>query len=186
MKKTYLFYLFKYGFTILFLISAITAFAQNAYVSGKVVDEKNQPLPGASVTIGGTTLGATTDVDGNFRINDVKPGTYTLTANFIGYNIIKKTITVSGSANVQANFQMQPTAQSLNEVVVVGYGTVRKSDVTGAVTNLGSKDLNPGPITNPLQQIAGKAAGVNISQVGSEPGTAPSVVLLLYKVAMIL
>ncbi len=168
-------YFFKYGLTMLFLINAFIAFAQNASVSGKVVDEKSQPLPGASVTIDGTTLGATTDVDGNYRINGVQPGTYSLTAQFVGYTPLKKSVTVSGSANVQANFQVQPTAQALNEVVVVGYGTVRKSDVTGAVTNLGSKDLNPGPITNPLQQIAGKAAGVNISQVGSEPGSAPSV-----------
>ncbi len=168
-------YFFRYGFTVLFLIFAITAFAQNASVSGRVVDEKNLPLPGASVTIDGTTLGATTDVDGNYKINSVKPGTYTLTAQFVGYTPLKKTVTVSESANVQANFQVQPTAQALNEVVVVGYGTVRKSDVTGAVTNLGTKDLNPGPITNPLQQLAGRAAGVNISQVGSEPGSAPSV-----------
>ncbi len=167
-------YFFKYGLTMLFLIFTITSFAQNALITGKIVDEKNQPLPGASLTIDGTTLGGTTDVDGNYRISGVKPGSYTLTANFVGYIPIKKTVTVS-SANVQANFQMQPTAQSLNEVVVVGYGTVRKSDVTGAVSNLSSKDLNPGPITNPLQQIAGKAAGVNITQTGSEPGSAPTV-----------
>ncbi|WP_299285973.1 SusC/RagA family TonB-linked outer membrane protein [uncultured Mucilaginibacter sp.] len=168
-------YFFKYGLTMLFLINAFIAFAQNASISGKVIDEKSQPLPGASVTIDGTALGATTDVDGNYRISGVQPGTYSLTAQFVGYTPLKKSVTVSGTANVQVNFQVQPTSQSLNEVVVVGYGTVRKSDVTGAVTNLGSKDLNPGPITNPLQQIAGKAAGVNISQVGSEPGSAPSV-----------
>ena len=168
-------YFFKYGLTVLFLISAFTAFAQNAVIKGKVVDEKNQSLPGASVTIDGTSLGSTTDVDGNYSISGVKPGTYSLTANFVGYNPIKKAVTVVANVNAQANFNMQPTAQSLNEVVVVGYGTVRKSDLTGAVSNLSSKDLNPGPITNPLQQIAGKAAGVNISQVGSEPGSAPSV-----------
>ncbi|MEX8548855.1 MAG: SusC/RagA family TonB-linked outer membrane protein [Mucilaginibacter sp.] len=168
-------YFFKYGLTMLFLINAFIAFAQNASITGRVIDEKSQPLPGASVTIDGTTLGATTDVDGNYRISGVQPGTYSLTAQFVGYTPLKKSVTVSGTANIQANFQVQPTSQSLSEVVVVGYGTVRKSDVTGAVTNLGSKDLNPGPITNPLQQIAGKAAGVNISQVGSEPGSAPSV-----------
>ncbi|WP_419803534.1 SusC/RagA family TonB-linked outer membrane protein [Mucilaginibacter sp.] len=168
-------YFFKYGFPMLFLISAFKTFAQTASITGKVLDEKNLSLPGASITIDGTTLGATTDADGNYRINGVQPGTYSLTAQFVGYTPIKKSVSVSGSANAQANFQLNPTAQSLSEVVVVGYGTVRKSDVTGAVTNLGSKDLNPGPITNPLQQIAGKAAGVNISQVGSEPGSAPSI-----------
>ena len=168
-------YFFKYGFTMLFLISAFKTFAQTASITGKVLDEKNLSLPGASITIDGTTLGATTDADGNYRITGVQPGTYSLTAQFVGYTPIKKSVSVSGSANAQANFQLNPTAQSLSEVVVVGYGTVRKSDVTGAVTNLGSKDLNPGPITNPLQQIAGKAAGVNISQVGSEPGSAPSI-----------
>lgn len=83
-------------------------------------------MPGASVTVDGTTLGSTTDLDGNYKINGVKAGTVTITAQFVGYNAIKKTVTVGGSGNVTADFQMLSSAQSLNEVVVIGYGSERK------------------------------------------------------------
>ena len=75
----------------------------------------------------------------------------------------------------QVTIQLVPNQKSLSEVVVVGYGTAKKSDLTGSVSNLLAKDLNPGPVTNPLQQLQGKAAGVNITQVGDEPGVAPNI-----------
>ncbi|RYE28545.1 MAG: carboxypeptidase-like regulatory domain-containing protein, partial [Sphingobacteriaceae bacterium] len=78
-----------------FLMLSAWAFAQTGSISGKVVDEKRLSLPGASVTVEGTTLGATTDVDGNYRITGVKAGSVTVTAQFVGYSAIKKTVTVS-------------------------------------------------------------------------------------------
>ncbi len=92
--------MFKYCLTVVFLVCAIATFAQSVSITGKVVDEKSQPLPGASVTIDGTTLGATTDVDGNYRINGVKPGTYTLTAQFVGYTALKKSVRYSLQRNL--------------------------------------------------------------------------------------
>lgn len=106
-----------------FLLLSVWAFAQTGSISGKVLDEKKLSLPGASVTVAGTTLGATTDVDGNYRITGVKAGSVTVTANFVGYNPIKKTVTVGSNTTATANFQMAASAQSLNEVVVIGYGT---------------------------------------------------------------
>ncbi|MEB0260113.1 TonB-dependent receptor [Mucilaginibacter sp. 10I4] len=162
--------LFKYGLTVLFLLCATLTFAQNATFKGKVVDENNQPLPGAVVRVKGTEIATATDVNGAFEIKSAQQA-IVVSITFVGYDVTEKTMVANQSLTVQ----MAQNSKSLSEVVVVGYGTSRKSDITGSVSNIGAKDLNPGPITNPLQQLAGKAAGVNISQVGSEPGVSPSV-----------
>jgi TonB-linked SusC/RagA family outer membrane protein len=163
-------YLFKYGLAMLFLLCAITSFAQNTF-TGKVLDETNQPLPGATVRVKETGLSTVTDNNGMFRINNVAQASITVSVTFVGYDVTEKVINQGQAATVQ----LKPSAHTLTDVVVVGYGTARKSDLTGSVSNVTSKDLNPGPITNPLQQLEGKAAGVDITQSGSEPGTAPTV-----------
>src|SRR6185312_16284970 len=168
MKKVYL---FKYGLTVLFLICAISSFAQKSAFTGKVIDESAQPLPGATIRIKGTNQSTVTDPKGMFSIPGNNQSAIAVTVSFIGYDATEKVIT----ANEPVTIQLTPTQSKLNEVVVVGYGTDKKSDLTGSVSNIGSKDLNPGPVTNPLQQLAGKAPGVDITQVGSEPGVAPTV-----------
>ncbi len=151
------------------------AFAQTGSISGKVLDEKSQSLPGASVTIDGTTLGSTTDADGNFKINGVKPGTVTITAQFVGYNALKKTVTVSGGLTANVNFQMVSSSQSLNEIVVIGYGTQTRKEVTGAISTVSSKDFQKGTITSPEQLISGKVAGVSITSNGGQPGSGSTI-----------
>lgn len=146
------------------------AFAQTGSISGQVVDEKRQSLPGASVTVDGTTLGATTDANGEFKINGVQPGAHTLTAQFVGYNAIKRTVTVSSGATVRADFQMVSSAQSLNEVVVIGYGSERKKDLSGSIATVNSRDFQKGQITTPEQLIAGKVAGVSVTSNSGSPG----------------
>ncbi|MDP9081865.1 MAG: SusC/RagA family TonB-linked outer membrane protein [Bacteroidota bacterium] len=168
MKKVYL---FKYGLTVLFLICAISVFAQTSVFKGKVVDETNQPLPGATVKIKGTAQATVTDASGTFSFPANGQSAIVVQVNFIGYDLSERTITAGESPSIQ----LVPNQKSLSEVVVVGYGTAKKTDLTGSVSNLLGKDLTPGPVTNPLQQLAGKAAGVNVTQVGSEPGVAPSV-----------
>jgi len=126
--------------------------------------------PGASVTVDGTTLGSTIDLDGNYKINGVKAGTVTITAQFVGYNAIKKTVTVSGSGNITADFQMASSAQSLNEVVVIGYGSERKKDLSGSIATVNSKDFQKGIVTTPEQLIAGKVPGVSITSNSGAPG----------------
>lgn len=127
-------------------------------------------MPGASVTVDGTTLGSTTDLDGNYKINGVKAGTVTITAQFVGYNAIKKTVTVGSSGNVTADFQMVSSAQSLNEVVVIGYGSERKKDLSGSIATVTSRDFQKGQITTPEQLIAGKVAGVSVISNSGAPG----------------
>ncbi|MGI4750714.1 MAG: SusC/RagA family TonB-linked outer membrane protein [Janthinobacterium lividum] len=146
------------------------AFAQTGSISGRIVDEKRLSLPGASVTVDGTTLGSTTDLDGNYKINGVKAGSVTLTAQFVGYNALKKTVTVNSSGTIVADFQMVSSAQSLNEVVVIGYGSERKKDLSGSIATVNSKDFQQGIVTTPEQLIAGKVAGVSITSNGGAPG----------------
>jgi TonB-linked SusC/RagA family outer membrane protein len=153
---------------------SVMAFAQTGSIRGKVLDETNAPLPGASVTIDGTTLGATTDANGSFNIVGVKTGNVTVTAKFLGYIALKKTVVVSGSL-VEVTFSLKPENQSLNEVVVVGYGTQKKKDLTGSITSISAKDFNQGPVTTPEQLITGKVSGVQITSNSGAPGSGSTI-----------
>jgi len=162
------FYLLKQGLLVLLVLSALIVKAQTGSVSGKVLDETGQPLPGASVVVKGTTRSTSTDVNGNFKLAGLTNGAITLSASFIGYQTLDKAVTVS--ANATANFQLVPDAQKLNEVVVIGYGTAEKKNLTGSITTVNSKDFQKGTITTPEQLIQGKVAGVNIISGGGAPG----------------
>lgn len=140
-------------------------------VQGKVTDEKNEALPGVSILVKGTNRGTTTNVDGSYRLNLPEGTTNSLIFSIVGYTNQEVVI----GTRLTVNIQMQPDTKTLNEVVVVGYGTAKKSDLTGSVSNISNKDFNQGAITSPLQQIAGRAAGVTITQTGSEPGSTPTI-----------
>lgn len=150
------------------------AFAQTGSIKGKVLDETNQPLPGASVSIDGTTMGSTTDGNGNYTIPGVKTGNVTVTAKFVGYVTSKKDVSVSSGVN-EVNFGLKPDNQNLNEVVVVGYGTQRRKDLTGSVVSVTAKDFNQGPATTPEQLITGKVAGVQITSNSGAPGSGSTI-----------
>jgi TonB-linked SusC/RagA family outer membrane protein len=142
---------------------------QKQTVSGTITDENGSPLPGASVFEEGTKNGVVTDFDGKYQIT-VESSASVIVVTFVGYK--DKKVVASES---KINIQLLPDATNLQEVVLVGYGATSRRDVTGAVSSIASKDMNQGAIVNPLQLISGKAAGVNINQIGSEPGGAPSV-----------
>ncbi|GAB4399922.1 MAG: SusC/RagA family TonB-linked outer membrane protein [Microscillaceae bacterium] len=151
------------------MLMALGAFAQDRVITGTVKDANGEGLPGASVYIKGTTRGTVTDFDGKFSLN-ARDGE-TLVIQSIGY--LTQEILLAGQSTL--DLQLQDDIQRLEEIVVVGYGTQQKKDLTGAVTKISSEDFNPGPITNPLQQINGRAAGVTINQVGGEPGQRPNI-----------
>ncbi len=156
--------------TIVLALFTIAAFAQQQ-VTGKVTDSKDgSPLQGVTVLVKGTKASTQTGADGTFKITPPAQGNVSLIFTSIGFARQEVAYT-SGDVNIN----LVATNQQLNEVVVVGYGTSRKKDLTGAVNKISEKDLNQGAITNPLQQIAGKAPGVVITQAGSDPNTAPSV-----------
>jgi TonB-linked SusC/RagA family outer membrane protein len=140
-----------------------------ALIKGKVVDNKGLPLPGATVRVKGTKAATVTDVNGQFSL-DVQSGA-TLVVSFTGY--LTTEAKVSGSS---ITIQLQEDTKSLQEVVVVGYGAVKKSDLTGSVSSVKSDDMNLGGTTSSLgQAIQGKAAGVQVQQSNFAPGGALSI-----------
>ncbi len=152
------------------MLSFIHAFSQERNLSGKVYDENNEPMPGASVIIKGTTQGTVTNIDGEFRIVLSSDQT-TIVVSYIGYK--SKEIEVGTQSQIDVRLELDQ--ETLDEVIVVGYGTQEKSDLTGVVTSVDSKNFNAGAITSPDNLIAGKVAGVQITPSSGEPGGQVSV-----------
>ncbi len=142
---------------------------QQLTVTGQVVDENGMPLLGANVIEKGTSNGVAADLDGKFSIT-VSNSNAIIVISYVGYK--DKEITAKENLG---SIALEPDASALDEIVVVGYGSTKRKDVTGAVASVSEDDMNQGAITSPLQLISGKAAGVNITQTGSEPGGSPSV-----------
>lgn len=141
------------------------AFAQEGKkITGHVVDDTNEPLIGASILVVGTSTGVITDLDGNFNII-VPSGATALQISYVGY----ETVTVPVPSGNTVNVKMKSDAQMLSDVVVIGYGTQRKSDLTGSVSNVSSKDFNSGLISSPEQLINGKVSGVQIMSNSGSP-----------------
>lgn len=140
-------------------------------VSGTVKDETGAPLPGAAILVKGTTNGTITDLDGNFSI-DVQPGAI-LVVSYLGYTAKEIVVGVQSTFSIQ----LEPDARQLDELVVVGYGTQKRSDITGAIGSVKSEDFNRGVITNPVDLLQGKVAGVNITSTSGEPGANQNVII---------
>ena len=157
-------------FLALVAICTTGAFAQKQ-VSGTVVDAAGEPIIGASVIVKGTSTGTVTDFDGNFTIQNV-PANGSLVISYVGYR--NQTVAVAGKS--QVNVTLEEDRQLLDEVVVVGYGVQRKSDVTGALTRVGEKELNTKPAANAFEALQGKAAGVDVT-TSERPGTVGSITI---------
>jgi len=160
---------FKQAFSVaVALVISLGAFAQDV-VSGKVTDSKDgSAIPGVSVTVKGTTRGTQTDINGTYKVNAGSGSTLVFT--FVGYS--KKEVAATGSV---VNVSLAADNQSLEEVVVVGYGTQKRKEISGTVTSLGSRDFNAGVVTNPLAAAQGKVAGLVITQASGDPNAAPTV-----------
>jgi iron complex outermembrane receptor protein len=158
---------------MLFVLFAFTAaVAQTGTVTGVVKDKTTgETMPGANVVIKGTLTGSVTDFDGLFRIENVPAGAVEVEASFIGFiaQSIKTTVTAGGTTTI--NFDLDSDAISLEETVVIGYGVQKKSDRTGAVANITSAELNQGVLTDPVQGIQGKIAGVMVTKKGGDPNS---------------
>lgn len=151
---------------LLFSVSFIAVQAQ-VTVSGKVVDDSNFGVPGVSVVVKGTTVGTTTDFDGNFALDEV-PSDATLVFSFVG--MLTQEVSVNGQTTL--NVTMQEDFAELEEVVVIGYGTVKKKDATGAVDAIGADEFTAVNAVSPADMLRGKVAGVQITQSSGEPGGA--------------
>lgn len=150
--------------------SSVGLYAQRN-VKGKVVDAQTKELiPGANVIVKGSTVGTTTDLDGAFTIK-VPDNNAVLSISYIGYN----TEEVPVGAQEDILITLVADIQSLQEVVVVGYGTVKKSDLTGSLSSVKAKELSAFPTTNAVQALSGRAAGVQVIQNNGSPGAGISV-----------
>ncbi len=157
-------------FSGIMLLLSIQIFAQDRTITGKVTSsEDGLGIPGASVAIKGTTRGTATDVDGNYKIT--VSGSAVLTITSVGY--LSQDVTVGTRAQIDVT--LAADTKSLKEVVVVGYGTQKKSQMTGAISSVGAKQIQELPITNARQALQGRAAGVDVVQPGSKPGAGPQI-----------
>lgn len=154
------------------LLLSVVAFAQTRTITSRVTDPSGKGVAGASVVVKGQQGGVVTAEDGSFTIS-VPANANTLTISSVGFGA--QEVSVSNAAG--ANIVLQTTAANLNEVVVIGYGTARRRDLTGAVSTVTSKDFVKGPITSPEQLIAGKVAGVQISTNGGAPGSGSRILI---------
>lgn len=152
------------------LVLTSAAWTQTA-VTGTVTDAQNRPLPGATVLEKGTSNGTTTDFDGNFSIQVTEDAT--LEVSYLGY----ATQDVAVNGQTVLTVPLTEDAAQLDEVVLVGYGTQRKKDLTGAVSSVKSEDFNQGVITSPEQLIQGKVSGVNVTGSSGEPGSGQNITI---------
>lgn len=156
-------------FLALLSIIAIGAYAQGKTVSGTVLDKSGESVIGASVVVKGTTNGTITDFDGKFTLSNV-PNDASLEISFVGF----KTQVIPVQGKTTFNVTMVEDTEVLDEVVVVGYGVQKKSDVTGAMARVGEKELKAMPVKNALEGMQGKTAGVDITS-SQRPGEVGSI-----------
>lgn len=150
---------------LLMLCTFVTAHAQIIDVAGTIVDNKGVPIIGATVLVKGTTNGVVTNLDGEFMLKANKKDVLQISS--IGYNPIELAL---DKAQLPLKITLEEAVAQLQDVVVIGYGSVKKKDLTGSITTINDKDFQKGMIATPDQLIAGKIAGVQITQNGGAPG----------------
>ncbi|MGV3589133.1 MAG: SusC/RagA family TonB-linked outer membrane protein [Adhaeribacter sp.] len=159
-----------YILPLVLLLLSTGAYAQNGNIKGKVTDEQGAGLPGVTVLLKGTTNGTATDGTGTYSLN-VPGGTGTLVVSFIGYQT--KEVAINNQSTI--NITLSPDAKALEEVVVVGYGSQLKKEVTGAVQTVSAKEIKDIPVSQVTQKLQGRVAGVQINQATGKPGQGMSV-----------
>ncbi|MCK4748300.1 MAG: carboxypeptidase-like regulatory domain-containing protein, partial [Bacteroidales bacterium] len=149
---------------LLFGFAISLTFAQERTVTGNVSSESEGPIPGVNIVIQGTVTGAVTDIDGNYSITVPGPDAV-LVFSSIGY--ATQAITVGSQSTITV--LMLADITSLDEIVVIGYGTQKKKELTSAIANVKSEDFVKGNVNNPAQLIQGKVAGLSITKPGGSP-----------------
>ena len=140
-------------------------------ITGQVVDETGEPMIGVSVLVKGTRNGSATDIDGRYSVRAPKGST--LTFSYVGYTPVNKTVGSSGTIDVR----MEPDNAVLDEVVVIGYGSVKKRDLTGAVSSVKAETITLTPTPNPMDALQGRVAGLDISRSSGAPGASVDIQL---------
>ena len=151
------------------VMSSAALFGQQRTVTGKVLDETNAALPGASVVVKGTTIGTATDLDGNFSLT-VPADATTFVVSFVGMDTKEVPIT-QGPMTIT----MTMSAEEVDAVVVIGYGTIRRSEVTSAIASVKSEEIQDLVVAGVDQALQGKVAGLQVINNSGQPGGAVSV-----------
>ena len=152
------------------------AIAQSSSVRGHVVDETGEPMIGVTVKVRGTQTGAVTDVNGDFSINmpsGGKKGNGVLELSYVGY--LTMTVQAKGSGTLQIT--MKPDSKVMDEVLVIGYGTVKKRDALGAISQVKAEDIKAAPVLNAMEGLSGKIAGLDITRSSGQAGSGPQILL---------
>lgn len=152
-------------------LSSFNAFGQIKTITGVVTDEIGSPLPGVSVLETGTVNGVTTDFDGIYAIK-VKVGS-SLTFSYLGYKAMVKIV----GKEIKLDVSLKPDVENLDEIVVIGYGSVQRKDLTGSVATVKMDKITEAPVTNFDQALAGRVAGVQVSAGNGEPGGGVDIVI---------
>jgi TonB-linked SusC/RagA family outer membrane protein len=139
-------------------------------ISGKVTDPNGEPIPGASIVVKGTSKGTITDIDGNYTISEI-PEDGILIFSFIGMK--NQEVPILGKSTIDIHFEEETLG--LDEIIVIGYGIQRKSNITGAISQVKSEDIVNRTVTRPEQALQGKTAGVEIVNTSGSPGSSPTV-----------
>lgn len=150
---------------------SVQAVNQQEQVKGTVVDETGEPMIGVTVKVKGSTTGAITDLDGNFTLN--APAGSVIEISYVGYT----TQSIKAVAGKAINVKMQPDAKVMDEVVVIGYGTVKKRDMLGAISQVKSDDIKQSPTMNAMEGLQGKISGLDITRTSGAAGSDPKILL---------
>lgn len=156
-------------------IPGMYSLGQTGSVSGKISDAKGETLIGATVVVQGTTVGTTTDADGNYAISSLPVGETKLVASYVGYKKNLKTVTIVEDQIVKIDFVLEEDISQLDELVVIGYGTKRKRDITSSIASVKSDELRNSTEPSFQSALQGKAAGVMITTSNGMPGSAMTV-----------
>lgn len=160
------FHLLRKGIIALALCSSLSVFSQTRNVKGQVVDQNGEPIIGASAVVKGTKLGVVTDLDGNFSLQNA-PEQGIIEISYMGYKTLHLKVGKSGILKAV----MEENAQSLSDVVVVGYGTVKKSNVVGSIAKIGAETFEDRPVGRIEQALQGQMAGVSVRSTSGSPGS---------------
>jgi len=163
--------LLKLLFCPLLVLMSLTAFAQKASVSGKVTDEKGNPFPGVTIAVKGTSTGTNSDANGDYALS-AKSGDV-LVFSSVGY--ISQEVAIKGKSVI--NIKLQTTNEQLNEVVVIGYGTQKRKELTGSIASVKGDVFKDQPINDPVSALQGRIAGVNVVESSGQPGATPTLVI---------
>ena len=157
--------------TIFLMFLSVSVFAQEQNITGKIIDSSGEPLPGVTVVVKGTTTGTVTDLDGNFTMSNVSSKS-TLVFSFVG--MLSQEVVVANQSTI--SITMVADVVGLDEVVVIGYGTVKKSDLTGSVATVKAEEAYIAPVSSFTSALQGRAAGVQVISSGA-PGSNPTIVI---------